>query len=250
MLPVDNDGPWGRYASPPCFLHELDPCNTGLQISPPAEGVLAWRKGERERLVRERQAITSSQRLAWDKAIISALEQVIGYVNGLVIGAYWPFRGEPDLRPFLADLVSRGARTALPVVVAKRQPLVLRAWKDGERLDRGVWNIPIPTEGEPVAPDIIIAPLVGFDRTRCRLGYGGGFFNRALAAFPGIPGTIGVGYSRAELPTIHPLADDIRMDAIVTEGSVITVSESVCLSKYIAARPVDAAWSALPRTAA
>jgi 5,10-methenyltetrahydrofolate synthetase len=222
-------------------------------MSPPAlprEQVAPWRKAERQRLIRERQGIAADQRRQWDKDIITALEQVIGDVEGLVVSAYWPFRGEPDLRPLMANLSGKGARTALPVVVAKKQPLLFRVWKRGDRLDRGVWNIPFPADGDPVLPNVVIAPLVGFDRAGYRLGYGGGFFDRTLARLGGTVRAIGVGYSKAEIPTIHPQPHDIGMEIIVTEGSVITSPKHARHPPDEAATPAEAADCATPRTEA
>jgi 5,10-methenyltetrahydrofolate synthetase len=225
-MPPDGDDETPReYASPPCFLHELDPSYAGLTVSPPplsSAHVARWRRAERERLIRERQGIATDHRSRCDSNIIIAAEQVIGDAKGLVVSAYWPFRGEPDLRPLMANLIGKGARTALPVVVAKGQPLIFRVWKQGDRLVRGVWNIPVPADGVPVLPDIVIAPLVGFDRAGYRLGYGGGFFDRTLATLGGAVRAIGVGYSKAEIPTIHPQLHDIAMDIIVTQDNVIT----------------------------
>ena len=89
------------------------------------------------------------------------------------------------------------ARIALPIVIEKAQPLIFRAYRPGDRLEKGVWNIPIPAEGEPVLPDIVISPMVGVDPRNYRLGYGGGFFDRTLAAMPRKPLVIGVGYEHA-----------------------------------------------------
>jgi 5-formyltetrahydrofolate cyclo-ligase len=225
-MPRDRDDEsWGEYASPPCFPHELNPSYVGLAVRPPAsrpDEVALWRKAERERLIRERRAIASEQRRQWDASIIGALEQVLGETRGALVSAYWPFRGEPDLRSLLSKLTATGARTALPVVVAKGKPLLFREWKQGDRLERGIWNIPYPADGEVVLPDIVIAPLVGFDPALYRLGYGGGFFDRTLAALRGSVQAIGVGYSRAEIPTIHPQPHDIAMSIIVTESFSLT----------------------------
>src|SRR5690606_24922582 len=102
-----------------------------------------------------------------------------------------------------------------PVVVEKARPLVFRAYRPGDRLEKGVWNIPIPADGDPVIPDIVIAPLVGVDVRNYRLGYGGGFFDRTLAALPKRPLVIGVGYEMQRIATIHPQPHDIPMDRIV-----------------------------------
>jgi 5-formyltetrahydrofolate cyclo-ligase len=105
--------------------------------------------------------------------------------------------------------------------VEKNAPLIFRRWRAGEPLARGVWNILVPADGPELAPDVVIAPLVGYDRQGYRLGYGGGFFDRTLAALPKKPRAIGVGYSQAAMTTIYPLAHDVPMDVIVTEEGIV-----------------------------
>lgn len=182
--------------------------------------VMAWRKSERERLIAARLAVAGDQRAAWSSAISDALQRAIGAVEGLIVSTYWPFRGEPDLRPLMARLEAMGGGCALPVVLAKGQPLVFRRWKEGEPLVRGVWNIPVPAEGAEVVPDVVIAPVVGFDPQCYRLGYGGGFFDRTLALRAPLPRVIGVGYELQAIGTIFPLEHDIPMQAIVTEAAL------------------------------
>ena len=188
----------------------------------PAE-VQRWRKLERQRLIKDRLALPSKIRRQYGERIAEQLEQATGDVAGLAVSAYWPFRGEPDLRCLLVRLAERGARTALPVVIARGQPLVFRHWAPGEPPERGVWNIPVPrADAEIVLPDVVIAPLVGFDPNCYRLGYGGGFFDRTLAAVQTMPRVFGVGYSQAALATIYPQPRDIPMDVVVTEDKVLS----------------------------
>jgi 5-formyltetrahydrofolate cyclo-ligase len=149
--------------------------------------------------------------------VAASLEKVVGDVRGLIVSAYWPFRGEPDLRGFMAALSARGERCALPVVVERGKSLVFRPWSPGERLVSGVWNIPVPATTEEVLPDVVIAPVVGFDRSCYRLGYGGGFFDRTLATMKNSPRKLGVGYRQQALLTIHPQPNDIHMDRVLTE---------------------------------
>ena len=207
-----------EFASPPCSLAEIEPAYAGLGD----KDLKAWRRAERERIIAARMALLASERAGLDEQISRYLEELIGDPSGLAISAYWPFRAEQDLKPLLARLAERGARTALPVVVAKGQPLEFRAWKSGDPTERGVWNIPIPAAGaEVVVPDIAIAPVVGYDLQCYRLGYGGGFFDRTLAALrPHKPRLFGVGYAIQAIRTIHPQAYDIPMDAVVTEAGV------------------------------
>lgn len=183
-------------------------------------GIMTWRKAERERLIAARLAVGGEQRATWSADISDRVLASMGDVRGAVVSVYWPFRGEPDLRGLMTGVASRGGVCALPVVVEKGRPLIFRRWQEGEPLARGVWNIPVPAQGVEVVPDLAIAPVVGFDRQCYRLGYGGGFFDRTLAALNPRPRVFGVGYELQALGTIHPLDHDIPMQAIVTEAQV------------------------------
>lgn len=196
------------------------------QIGAPASGqahpnawrdIAVWRKAERERLIAARLAVPAETRTGFAALIAAGLDAAVGDPRGRIVSLYWPFRGEPDLRPWLASVVDRGGVAALPVVVEKGRPLVFRAYRPGDALEKGVWNIPIPARGEAVVPDIVVAPVVGFDPARYRLGYGGGFFDRTLAALPARPLVVGVGYDLQAIPTILAQPHDIPMGLIVTE---------------------------------
>ena len=214
-----------EYASPACFAHELDPADGSWDGGDPQgrARILRWRKTVRERLIAARLATAAEERRRFSALIETHLEAAIGTVSGLIVSAYSPFRGEPILRNLLKSVLAREGRTALPVVVAPGQPLLFRLWSPGDPTERGVWNIPVPSSrAQVVVPDVVIAPVVGFDPACFRLGYGGGFFDRTLASFARRPRVFGIGYSQAALRTIHPLAHDIAMDAIVTERGVVT----------------------------
>ncbi len=184
------------------------------------EDIKAWRKGERERLIAARLAVSADERKHHAEAIARTISADVGSLAGRTISFYWPFRGEPDFRPWMAELTEQGARVALPVVVRLGLPLLFRAYKPGDRLEKGVWNIPFPADGEEVIPDVVVSPVVGFDPGNYRLGYGGGFFDRTLAGLPRKALAIGVGYEFQRLDTIHPQAWDVPMDIVVTEVGV------------------------------
>lgn len=204
-------------ASTPHVLHDQAPA---LSATPPRpddwSDIARWRKAERRRLIDERLALNPETRQAMSLAIAGTLDRTIGKPGGRIVGTYWPFRGEPDLRNWGIGLIAQGGHIALPVVIEKGRPLEYRLWRPGDPLERGVWNILVPAHGLAVHPDIVIAPVVGFDREHYRLGYGGGFFDRTLAAMPKKPLAIGVGYEQARIDTIHPQPHDIAMDVIVT----------------------------------
>lgn len=207
-----DDNKW-EYASPPCFMHELDPnCRTEAWAD-----VSRWRKAERERLIEQRIAIGPAEWAARSHRIAAKLNVVIGEIGSRVVSIYWPFRGEPDLRVWAANILERGGQIALPVVVRKAFPLEFRPWKPGDPLERGVWNILVPVTSESVQPDIVIAPLVGFDGANFRLGYGGGYFDRTLAVMSRKPLVVGIGYQESQVPTIYPQPHDVPMDVVVVE---------------------------------
>jgi 5-formyltetrahydrofolate cyclo-ligase len=153
--------------------------------------------------------------------ILRFVEQHFPDLADALIGFYWPFRGEIGPHPLIRRLIERGARAALPVVVEKGQPLEFWAWHPGAPLRRGAWDIPIPLERRVVRPSALLVPLVGFDHRGYRLGYGGGYYDRTLAAMDPKPLTIGIGYEIGSLETIQPQPHDVPMDAIVTEAGLV-----------------------------
>jgi 5-formyltetrahydrofolate cyclo-ligase len=184
-----------------------------------AAEVKVWRRGERERLLAQRMALSPAVRRAAGEKIAAGIREMLAERPG-ALGVYWPFRGEFDPRPLIDMVVGLGQMIALPVVVDKKGPLEYRAWKPGEALIAGVWDIPIPERRDIVVPATVLAPLVGFDRACYRLGYGGGYFDRTLAALQPRPVAIGVGFAFQEIATIHPQDFDNPMDALVTEAGL------------------------------
>jgi len=178
-----------------------------------------WRRAERVRLIAERMGLRGEMRARHNVAIANALEKLLS--PRMVIGFYWPIRGEYDARKLVAALLGQGARAAMPVVIQKGAPLVFRDWHPDTRMEDGFWNIPVPAEGDPVDPTTLLVPLVGFDDMGYRLGYGGGYYDRTLASLPVKPFAIGVGYELSHLGSIYPQPHDIPMNAIVTEGRVL-----------------------------
>jgi 5-formyltetrahydrofolate cyclo-ligase len=182
----------------------------------------AWRRGERERLIALRLAMAPDELRRLTERIAALLDAALDLAPGTVVSFYWPIRGEPNLVPWAERLHARGIRPALPVVVEKARPMQFRPWAPGAKMVRGVWNIPMPADETEVVPEIVLAPLVGFDRRLYRLGYGGGFFDRTLAALDPKPTAVGAGYAATELPTVHPQPHDIAMDMVISEEGVIS----------------------------
>lgn len=185
--------------------------------------VKRWRQEQRGQLMARRQAIPQAERRRLQSLILGFVERHFTQLADRLIGFYWPFRGEVGVHPLVRRMIEHGASAALPVVVEKRQPLEFWAWRPGSSLQRGVWDIPIPAKREVVRPTALLVPLLGFDETGYRLGYGGGYYDRTLATMDPKPLTIGIGFELGRLPSIYPQPHDIPMDALVTEAGLVGV---------------------------
>ncbi len=177
----------------------------------------SWRKAERERLIAAREALDGAALARRRRRIDAHLSRSFPGLASATVAFCWPIRGEYDARSFLQRLRERGAVTALPVVVAPRQPLVFREWHPGVPLASGPLGIPYPVDSELVVPTAALLPMLGWDEAGYRLGYGGGFFDRTLASLAKKPVVIGISYELARMKTIRPQAWDIPMDWVVTE---------------------------------
>ncbi|MDT7950734.1 MAG: 5-formyltetrahydrofolate cyclo-ligase [Acetobacteraceae bacterium] len=141
---------------------------------------------------------------------------------GAIVSGFWPLPGEIDARPALLALNALGHRTALPVTPAIGQPLSFRCWRPGCPLRPGRFGTFEP-EGEPLVPTVLLVPLLAFDRSGARLGYGGGFYDRTLAR--AAPGTLAIGcaYALQEVARVATETHDHPLHAIATELGVIVV---------------------------
>ena len=180
-----------------------------------------WRKDQRARLLAERLAMPKADHRAACAAITQILaEELMPQIGPKVVGAYWPIRGEYDCRPLLSALHKQSLKLGLPVVAAKDAPLVFHAWKPGDLMEEGPFNIPQPSRDAPVAPDCLLIPVVAFDARSYRLGYGAGFYDRTLAALNPKPITIGTAFGFQRVEDIRPHAYDLALDYIVTEKGI------------------------------
>jgi 5-formyltetrahydrofolate cyclo-ligase len=178
----------------------------------------AARQAARRRLIAERLALAPEMRARLAAALAERLAALLARLPGDTIGAYWPIKGEFDPLPLIGRLAEAGRIVALPAAVAADAPLEYRVWQPGDAMEQGRHGIPEPRRRRLVRPDILLIPLVGFDEACHRLGYGGGYFDRTLAALAPRPLSIGVGFEAALLPTIDPGAHDVALDFIVTDA--------------------------------
>jgi 5-formyltetrahydrofolate cyclo-ligase len=136
-----------------------------------------------------------------------------------VVSGFAPMPDELRVWPLLRRLAGEGFRLALPVMQGKGLPLLFRAWKPGDAMDKGVWDIPEPRADKPaVEPDILLVPLLAFDRQGWRLGYGGGFYDRTLAELRARKGVtaVGLGYDQQQVDAVPHLPYDQQLDWVLT----------------------------------
>ena len=149
--------------------------------------------------------------------------------DGAVVSGFWPIGSEIDLRPLLLALAARGHVIGLPVVTGRGQPLVFRAWREGDAMTDGPHGIREPLESAaPVTPRILFVPLLAFDRAGYRLGYGGGYYDRSLAALrsAGQATAIGAAWAVQEVPVVPHDRHDQPLDWMLTEREIFRVTEA------------------------
>ena len=178
---------------------------------------LASRRAQwRRDLLAIRKDQTADARAGADRQLDLKLAQALETVDG-VLGFYWPIQGEYDARPVISRWLAAQAsrRAALPVVIRRATPLIFRNWTADTPMVPAGFGTSVPLPDEQVIPRTLLIPLVGFDLAGYRLGYGGGYYDRTVAALPIRPHTIGIGYSICRLDSIEPQSYDLKLDRLV-----------------------------------
>ena len=182
--------------------------------------IMTWRRAKRTELLVARAVLSSEEHRAKSGAVLVRLLSEFAAIRTGRVGIYWSIQHEISLFPLINRILAAGGSIALPVVTEENRPVQFRVWRPGDPLSNGVGDIPFPRDGPTVVPSTLIVALVGFDESNFRLGYGGGYYDRALDDLSPRPWTIGVGFEFMRLETIRPLSHDVPMDAIVTEAGV------------------------------
>jgi 5-formyltetrahydrofolate cyclo-ligase len=176
----------------------------------------------REALTR-RDALPAEIRKAAAEAIAArALPLVIA--PGTVVSGFMPLKSEISPLPLMRKLADAGAGLALPVVAGRGKPLIMRSWQWGEPLVPGVWGIREPRPEAPeVQPDILLVPLLAFDRSGHRIGYGAGYYDLTIAQLRAIKpiAAIGIAFAGQEVETVPRTAFDAQLDLVLTENETI-----------------------------
>ncbi len=166
---------------------------------------------------------------AADDAAARFLEGLLGAVQFLpleTVSAYWPMGDELDVRPAMHTLHQRGNRIALPVMLGPAKPLLFKQWQPGQALQPAAFGTSEPPADAPISvPEILIVPLLAFDRKGYRLGYGGGFYDRTLAELRAVSKitAVGAAYAGQEVADVPRDATDLPLDWIVTEQEAIRI---------------------------
>jgi 5-formyltetrahydrofolate cyclo-ligase len=155
---------------------------------------------------------------------IAARKFPLAIAPGTIISGFMPLKSEINPLPLLQKLAEAGARLALPAIAGRGKPLIMRAWEFGAPLDRGQWGIREPKADAPeVEPDILLVPLLAFDRAGYRLGYGAGYYDMTIHRLRALkPVTaVGIAFAVQEVPKIPTTPRDERLDLVLTEREVI-----------------------------
>lgn len=167
-----------------------------------------------------RNSLSAETRVEWSEAASRAALEMLPDPT-VSVGGYWAIQSEADPLPLVTALRARRQAVALPVVTRQGQPLTFRLWTDETPLVPSGFGTSAPGPDAPaIVPDLLIMPLLGFDDTGTRLGYGGGYYDRTLAGWPHRPALLGFGFSGQRVSAIPREAHDIALDAVVTEAGL------------------------------
>jgi 5-formyltetrahydrofolate cyclo-ligase len=172
-----------------------------------------------------RDALPAAERMAAAE-IIAARQFPVAVPSDAVISGFMPLNSEISPLPLMRKLSEAGARLALPVVVGRGVPLSMRAYAFGDALVKGVWGIRVPPPETPeVAPDVLLVPLLAFDRNGNRLGYGAGYYDMTIAALrakqPVV--TVGIAFAAQEIDLVPTTPRDVRLDLVLTEREIVDI---------------------------
>ncbi len=174
-----------------------------------------------------KQYIALRNAISDERRKIAAQKAARNFINNFtlknedIIAAYYPIGSELDIRPLIKILRKKNLRLCLPTVVKKDNALIFRHWKEGAKLTKDLYNIPTPDENsEQLEPNIIITPLIAFDKNGNRLGYGKGYYDRTIANMQKRALIIGYAYAMQEVENIKYQQHDKGLDYLVSEKEV------------------------------
>ena len=177
----------------------------------------------RSEALARRDALSETIRAQAAETLAEQLYHLRDRIGAGPLSGFWPIRSEIDPRPAMLRYSALGVTLALPVVTGSE--LVFRQWQPGEALKNGPYGLSEPFDtAEALDPVAMIVPLSAFDRRGHRIGYGAGFYDKAISRLAALmrPFTIGVGFSAQEIDEVPDEAHDIPLDLIITEREIVT----------------------------
>jgi 5-formyltetrahydrofolate cyclo-ligase len=191
-------------------------------VTEPAEA----KRAAREAALAARRQASAAGAGAARQAAAHALDAIAGRRGVRVVSGYLPIRHEIDPLPAMLALDGLGYRICVPVIDAPRKPLGFRAWAPGVEIVKGTFGVLVPATGAELEPDAMLVPMLAFDARGFRLGYGGGFYDRTVAALrarrPLL--TLGFAFAAQRVPDLPVGPHDQALDAIVTEDGIFRPS--------------------------
>ncbi len=189
----------------------------------PSDPIVAAKAELRRAMIAKREALPVADRVAAAEAV-AARGLPVKVPAGATVSGYSPLKSEISPVPLMRGVTEAGAKLALPVVIKRGSPLIMRAWAFGEALGSGQWGIREPKPESPeVFPDFLIVPLAAFDREGYRLGYGAGYYDMTIARLRGMKSivTMGIAFAAQEVKAVPHTPRDEKLDFILTEREVI-----------------------------
>ena len=202
-----------------CALHRIRDTSVSATL-PSIESLKAELRAAAQAL---RDALPAEERKAAAEAI-AARAFPLALAPGVIVSGFMPLKSEINPLPLLQKLAEAGARLALPAIAGRGRPLTMRAWQFGAPLTRGQWGIREPTADAPEAePDILLVPLLAFDRAGFRIGYGAGYYDMTIRRLRGLKAVtaVGIAFAAQEVPKIPATERDERLDLVLTEREAI-----------------------------
>lgn len=150
------------------------------------------------------------------------------HVGAKVVAGYRPIRTEIDPTPLMEAMHRAGHRITVPVIPGEGQPLEFHEWWPGAPMQEGAFGAEVPVDAHVLIPDLLIVPMLAFDRAGWRLGYGGGFYDRTLEGLRARRRitALGLAYDAQEIPEVPVEPTDQRLDAILTPSGITRVTQT------------------------